>query len=248
MISVVICSIDEAKFSAVLSMYARQLDGHAFEIIHIPDAKGICEGYNRGVSLSRGDIIVFSHDDIEIHCENFRARLLGHMEHCDLLGIAGTNRLCAGSWLSAGAPYVFGQVIHSRTDINAFRALVYSAPKRLILNMQALDGVLLCCKRQVAQKVPFDQDTFPGYHMYDLDFTFRAYLAGYRLAVACDLDVVHSAVSRYDQAWENEEAVFCRKHAANLAPRPPRSGFLGFVLAPTLQEALDVLRPRFWDD
>jgi GT2 family glycosyltransferase len=248
LISVVICSTDEAKFSAVLNMYAQLLDGYPFEIIHIPDAKGICEGYNRGVSLSRGQIILFSHDDITIHCENFRSRLLSHMDHCDVLGIAGTDRLCNGNWIVAGLPHLFGQVIHDRTDTDKFRSVIYAAPKRRIPNIQAIDGALFCCRREVAQRIPFDQETFPGYHMYDLDFSFRAHLAGYKVAVACDFDVVHSSLWRYDQAWETDSEAFSRKHAAHLAPAPQQFCQLSFVVTLTLQEALAVLRPPFWED
>jgi hypothetical protein len=248
MISVVICSIDEPKFTAALNMYARLLDGYPFEIIHIPDAKGICEGYNRGVSLSRGQLILFSHDDITIHCQDFRNRLLGHMEHCDVLGIAGTNRLCNGNWVTAGMPHIFGQVVHDRTDTDKFRVVMYGVPKRRIDGIQALDGALMCCRREVAQRILFDPTGFPGYHHYDLDFSFRAYLAGYRLSVACDFDVVHSSYWRYDEAWQTDSATFDRKHAANLAPAPRQFCQLSFIVTLTLQEALALLHPPFWED
>jgi GT2 family glycosyltransferase len=248
MISVVICSIDEAKFNAVLNMYARLLDGDPFEIIHIPDAKGICEGYNRGVSLSHGDLLIFSHDDVTIHCPDFRTRLLGHMQHCDLLGVAGTDRVCNGNWITSGMPHIFGQVVHDRTDAEKFRTVIYGAPRRRIDQIQGLDGALLCCRREVALNVPFDQEGFPTYHLYDLDFSLRAHLAGYRLSVACDLDVVHSSFWRYDEAWEKDSAAFDRKHASNLAPSPRQFCQLGFVVTLTLQEALALMHPPYWED
>jgi GT2 family glycosyltransferase len=206
MISVVICSIDQAKLTAALQTYARLLGGQPYEIIHVPDARGLAEGYNRGLARSRGELIIFSHDDVEFHCQGFLGRLVGHMGHCDLLGIAGTDRASSGAWLSSGPPHVFGQIIHSRADPGGFRVLLYNAPARRVLNIQSLDGVFLCCKREVAQKIGFDQQTFQRYHMYDSDFSFRAYLAGCRLAVACDLDAVHAALSQYDYSFMEDEA------------------------------------------
>ena len=247
MISVVICSIDEAKFNACLNMYARLLDGYPFEIVHIPDARGICEGYNRGLSLSRGQLVIFSHDDITIHCPDFRTRLLGHMEHCDLLGIAGTSRLCNGNWITGGMPYIFGQVVHDRTDKDKFRTLMYAVPKRRIDGIEAVDGAIMCCRREVAEKVPFDSAGFPNYHLYDLDFSFRAHLAGYRLSVACDLDLVHSSTWRYDEAWETDAATFDRKHAGHLWPAPRQFCQLGFVVTLTLEDALALLHPAYWE-
>jgi GT2 family glycosyltransferase len=248
LISVVICSIDEPKFNTALNMYARLLNGLPFEIIHIPDAQGICEGYNRGVSLSRGELLIFSHDDVTIHSPDFQARLLGHMERCDLLGIAGADQLCDGNWISAGLPHLFGQVIHDRTDPDKFRAVIYGAPRRHISGIKALDGAMMCCRREVAQRVPFDRENFPRYHHYDLDFSLRAHQAGYRLAVACDFDVVHSSYWRYDEDWQKDADTFARKHAAHLAPVPRQFCQLSFLVTLTLEDALAILHPPYWDD
>lgn len=43
------------------------------------DARSLCEGYNRGVAMSRGDVLIFSDDDIEIPTRDLCARLLRHI-------------------------------------------------------------------------------------------------------------------------------------------------------------------------
>ena len=248
MISIVICSIDTRKFAAVSEMYARLLSGHSHEIIHIPDARGLCEGYNRGFAQSRGEMVIFSHDDVEFRAPDFGTRLLEHMSHCDVAGVGGTDKLCGGDWSVGGPPHIYGQVIHSGTDPGYYRVMVYSVPTRRIDGMQALDGVFLCCRREVVQRVAFDQTTFAGYHMYDVDFTYRAYQAGYRLSVCADLDGVHAAVSKYDESWASEERKFRAKHSATLAPIPLRWQQLAFVVAPTIGEALEITHPAHWRD
>jgi len=247
MISIVICSIDARKFAAVSEMYSRQLSGQPYEIIHIPDARGLCEGYNRGFAQCRGELVIFSHDDVEFKVPDFARRLLGHMEHCDVAGIAGTDRVCGGDWSASGPPHIYGQVIHSGTDPGYFRVMVYSVPTRRIDAMQALDGVFLCCRREVVQRISFDQETFTGFHMYDMDFTYRAYQAGYRIAVCAELEPAHAAVSSYDEAWAVEERKFRTKHAATLPPAPRRWQQLMFVVTPNIDEALEITRPRHWD-
>ena len=228
-------------------MYGRLLSGHPHEVIHISDAGGLCEGYNRGLARSRGELVIFSHDDVEFRAPEFARRLLGHMEHCDVAGVAGTNRLCGGDWSISGPPHIYGQMIHSGTDQGYFRVVVYSVPKRRVDKMQAMDGVFLCCRREVAERIGFDEGTFSGYHMYDVDFTYRAYLAGYRLSVCNDLEPVHGAVSAYDQSWAAEERKFRAKHAGTLAPVPMRWQQLAFVVAPTIGEAIGITRPAHWD-
>src|SRR6185437_1711973 len=98
MISIVICSVDARKLAAATDMYQRLFSGHAHEIVHISDARGLCEGNNRGLRRSRGEIVIFSHDDVEFRAPDFASRLLNHLNYCDIAGVAGTDRLCNGDW------------------------------------------------------------------------------------------------------------------------------------------------------
>ena len=40
--------------------------------------------------------------------------------------------------------------------------------------LQGLDGMFFVAKRAVVESVPFDEDTFDGFHGYDLDFSLAA--------------------------------------------------------------------------
>ncbi|TMH13365.1 MAG: hypothetical protein E6H68_12830 [Betaproteobacteria bacterium] len=42
------------------------LSGHPHKIIGIHDARSLAEGHNRAVQKSRGELLLFSHDDVEI--------------------------------------------------------------------------------------------------------------------------------------------------------------------------------------
>jgi hypothetical protein len=65
-ISVLICSVDPSKYERVTANYSRVLADHPHEIVDIHDARSLAEGYNRAVRKSRGDFLLFSHDDVEI--------------------------------------------------------------------------------------------------------------------------------------------------------------------------------------
>src|SRR5689334_24695816 len=110
MISVVIPSIDPVKLAAITRRFEQLLSPGPFEIVPIPDARGLAEAYNRAFARSRGDALIFCHDDIEILTPDLRQRLLDHLEHADVLGIAGTTKLRDARWASAGPPYLFGQI------------------------------------------------------------------------------------------------------------------------------------------
>jgi GT2 family glycosyltransferase len=249
MISVIICSIDEAKFAAVDATYRRLLSGGAFEIIRIADARSMCEGYNRGVGQSRGEVIIFSHDDIEIHARDFRDKLLGHLDRCDVAGVAGTTLLAGPAWAWAGPPHVYGQLGMYVRAKNFFDAAIYAAPGRQVGGMQALDGVFLACHRKVVEATPFDEQTFTAFHHYDLDCTYRAFRAGMKLAVCCDLDLIHFSFGDFgSDAWKASAARFMQKHAATIPQQPLASWNRTSVRVQTREQLLPCLHPPHWDD
>src|SRR5277367_5805667 len=129
MISIVICSINTMKFVAVSESYRQALGDEPHEIIRISNAKSLAEGYNRGLGKSTGEIVIFSHDDIEILTADFRARLRQHLHQYDVVGVAGTNRLMAGGWAAAGPPYVFGQIAYPQPKSKTVRVHIFGAPK-----------------------------------------------------------------------------------------------------------------------
>jgi hypothetical protein len=89
MVSIVICSGDEGKFEAVSQQYAAALPAGRVEIVRIADARSLAEGYNRGIERSTGEIVVFSHDDVEIVSDDLEGKLKAAMGEFDLVGVAG---------------------------------------------------------------------------------------------------------------------------------------------------------------
>jgi GT2 family glycosyltransferase len=190
MTTIIICSPDAAKFQKTAEMYSRFWPRDQLQVFHIPDARSLAEAYNRGIRAAGGDTIIFSHDDIEIVSPDLAQRLTVHLCRFDIVGVAGTTLLGHPRWLQAGPPYIFGQVAHTIPE-GGYMVDIYGASRRVFGQIQALDGLFLAVKAPIARELMFDEQTFDGFHCYDVDFTFRAYQAGYKLAVACDIQVVH---------------------------------------------------------
>ena len=81
----------------------------------------------------------------------------------------------------------------------------------MVEKIQALDGVFFGMRREVWETVRFDEASFDGFHIYDIDFTYRAHLAGYRLAVPMDLLLIHFSLGGYDLKWQAGNLKFLRK-------------------------------------
>lgn len=221
-ISVIICSRDEQKFARVSEMYSALLQGTDHEIIRISDAQSLCEGYNRGIGQSGGGILVFSHDDVEILSHDFVSRLRRHFQQFDIVGVAGTSCLIGERWYQAGPPFVHGQVAHVDANTGTYTVNVYDTRGRAKGEIQALDGLFFAARRVVAEAIPFDEATFDGFHFYDLDWTYTAYRAGYRLGVCSDIPIIHHSLGGYDEKWKQYSGRFLKKYEAALPQASPR--------------------------
>jgi len=246
MISVVFCSIDSASTESIERHYRTLLGDEPHEIIAIRDARSLAEGFNRGLDRSSGNVVIFSHDDIQfLDPAPWRATLKAHLADVDLVGVAGTSRLVYASWARAGPPYTFGQVCELDGRVAPFRVLICSVPTPLIRCMQAVDGLFMAVRRGVAEQVRFDEQTFDGFHCYDIDFSYSAHLAGFRVAVAADLPVLHRSPGNFDQAWEHYAKRFMEKHGERLPSFRRRPSQPSIVGAETKEEVLEIMRaPR----
>ncbi|MBL8524755.1 MAG: hypothetical protein JNN20_13775, partial [Betaproteobacteria bacterium] len=218
-VSAIVCSIRPDYFNAVRARLGEQFADHDFELIGIHDAKSLCEGYNRGAARAMGDVLIFCHDDIDTVHDDFGERVFHHLAHHDVLGVVGTSRLVGGDWGYAGAPHVHGQVVHRPPGETGFIYLGVGLQAPVITGIQALDGVFIATHRHVWEALKFDEATFDGFHLYDIDFTWRAHLAGYRLAVPLDLLLLHFSTGRYDMKWQAFHRRFLNKFP-QLSGRP----------------------------
>lgn len=220
MITVVICSIDPRKLAVAKSSLQLRLADAEHEIIVIDDARSLAEGYNRGAAAGHGDRVIFCHDDIEILAPDFLSRLEQHFETADVIGCAGTTRLIDSNWIYAGDPYVHGVVASpaaddwpaTRLDLTVWGGFGC----RTVEDAQALDGFFIAAKRSVVETLGFDNRNFDGFHLYDVDFSFAAYLAGFKVVVAKDLLIAHRSGGNYGDDYLRYRERFLAKYRGRL--------------------------------
>jgi GT2 family glycosyltransferase len=247
MISLIVCSKDPGKLSAVEAMYRNALGDHPWELIAITDAASLAEGNNRGVARSHGEILVFSHDDVEVLSPDFPARLMHHLSTFDLIGVAGTRQVINAAWASVGPPDIFGQVVHVLRD-GRFTVDIFSAPRRAVGRIQALDGLFMAARRSVVDRIRFDAETFDHFHLYDLDFSYQAYRAGLNVGVVNDINMLHYSTGKFDEIWQRYANRFDHKWSDCYTPRYGAIGRCCRVTVNSRSQALKVMTPSHWDD
>ena len=216
-VSLVFCSNRPEKFDTACANYRALLRDVPHEIIGIHDAQSMCEGYNRGIRRASGEIVILSHDDITIVNPDFSARLFAHLSNHDVIGVAGTTRLIDGNWVDAGWPHLHGQIGSQIHQPGKLVVTTYQVRGAVASGAQALDGAFLALRREVFERVQFDERTFDGWHLYDLDFVFSAHIGGLRTAVCNDLCLIHNSIGAYREEWERYARRFVEKHRGRLA-------------------------------
>ena len=216
-VSLIICSVTPAKLQRTVARYRTLLGSALAEVIHIADATSLCEGYNRAGSRAVGDIMLFSHDDIVVVSPDFSAKLFATLDAHDFFGVAGSTRLSGPSWNDSGWAYNRGQIAYPHGD-GSMTVSVYGPGGRVTENMQVADGLFLACRREVFDRVHFDEENFDGWNLYDLDFSYSVWKAGFRTCVRSDLLVAHESSGNYGPQWRRYADRFIGKWRDEIGP------------------------------
>ena len=230
-VSVIACSIDPEKWRGIAGNMEALLGGTGYELIGIHDARSLCEGFARGFARARGDIIIFCHDDIELLDDCFAVRVAALLERFDVIGLAGTTCLGGASWFTSGWPHQQGIIAHRRPADTSYRVDVFGLGGAVTGGIEALDGLFMAARRDVVERIGFDAATFDGFHLYDTDFSYRAHLAGYRIALAHEIPVIHASTGNMGGDWAVQADRFLSKFAGRVpagprGPNPFRAAFL----------------------
>ena len=226
LVSVICCSVDPARLSRLRENLATRLEN--WELVHIGDARSLAEAYNRGLERAVGEIIVLCHDDIRILAPDFSSRLRDHLSRFDIIGVAGSSRCQGPAALWSGPPDSHGWITYR--EGNTYLPTIAGAYGPVVAPAQVLDSVFIAANRNVFSSVRFDETAFDGFHLYDIDFTWRAHTSGLRLAICQDLLVEHLSRGDFGSTWQTYAARF-RNKFPELVIVPPTSGPNTFEVA-----------------
>lgn len=226
--TVVTCSVDEHRRRRAAALYERLFSRMPHEIVTIWNPPSLAAAYNEAVARSRADVVVLSHDDVDVLADDFAGRLVALLRDWDAVGVVGSTRMLGPAVGWSGHPHLRGWITHRVVGETGFRVDVLH-PAPWAAGIAVLDGVLIAARREVLAAMPFDAEAFDGFHLYDLDWSFRASQVGYRLGVCGQLVLVHASRGAYDARWQHYADRFCTKHGTGDTP-PVESSFFGATL------------------
>jgi len=178
----------------------------------LDSGKGLLYDYSQAYNTANGNIIVYTHDDVDILSPSWDTKLKQLMTKCDVFGVAGTSEfdLDAGYWWFPGtfpSAHLHGYVKHT-ADNQQWVTTYGEIPHYCV----AIDGVFMAFKRSVfdSGKVTFDSDYFDGYHYYDMDLCMQAIDASCSLLVD-EFPILHRSVGALSSEWSTYRDKFKSK-------------------------------------
>lgn len=171
--------------------------------------------YNKGLSESNNDILVFMHDDVQILTNNWGRLLLKHYNssHYGILGVAGTKNLNSnGIWWS-NKESMYGRVYHTdgkKEWLSEYSNNFFDKIKEVVV----VDGVFISCsKSRIKEKF---NEYYDGFHFYDISFCFDNFKSNVSIGVISNISILHKSVGQTNQQWEVNRLKFIEKEKENL--------------------------------
>lgn len=171
--------------------------------------------YNKGLSESKNDIIVFMHDDIIIETPSITRKIIKLFQNnpeYGIIGLAGTDTLVSGMWWEK-RDRMFGQVKHQhegRTWKNSYSGGFGDNLKEVV----CVDGLFFAVhKKRLKEK--FDEE-FNGFHFYDIPFCISNFLNGVKIGVTTKIMVIHKSIGMVNEQWGVNKLIFEAKYNEHL--------------------------------
>ena len=222
MISVVICSVNK-NLALQVKRNIDQTIGVEWQLILLDNEvlkKSITEVYNLGAAQAKFETICFVHEDVLFRTGEWGKRIIDYFnddKDLSLVGVAGSmykSRTFSG-WSTGISSFDCSNVLH----INKLgqEEKLYSNPlsSKKLQPTVTLDGVFICARKECWQKNPFDE-SIKGFHLYDIDFSFRNFMSG-KVAVTFEIDLVHiTEGGNFGDEWVNNTIEWHKSFACQL--------------------------------
>jgi hypothetical protein len=188
--------------------------------------------------------LVFMHEDIIFEKKNWGLELLRIFENPEigLIGVAGStykSRTLSG-WYSGEPSFNYCHIKHLTNG--EIHLLKYPAQWKQSENeVIIIDGVFMVARKSIWEKVPFNSALLKGFHLYDIDFSFRVSDVA-KVVVTESIPMIHDTKGGdFGKKWLKEALLF---HRANnhLLPKSIKSYIFFRVETQTSNYKLDYLK------
>lgn len=230
MITFIVCSIDPVRLQR-LEENIKATVGVPYEFIGFDNRTaglGICKVYNQCAEQAKYPVLCFLHEDVKLLTDNWGDKLLSQVlkPECGIVGFAGSavkSRELSG---------VMHKYYSECNVIDISEGEEPRMPHKQVTHcglefapVITVDGLFQMMRREVWDEIRYDEQTFRGFHLYDLDMALAVSFK-YTNYVCHSVNIIHYSRGSYKREWYleslryNEKWGDCLPHYIN---RPSES-------------------------
>ena len=192
--SIIICSRNQ-DIPEPLKRSIAETIGAEYELVVIDNSHNgysLFSAYNEGVRRAKGEILCFCHEDILFHTPSWGGSVQNLFSD-ESIGVVGV----IGSHFLPGVPmYWWSSPFISQYSVNNDKGVVQRNDHREFLHnhiadVVTIDGVCFFISRKLFESIRFDDRTFQGFHLYDMDICMQVQALGKRVCVTDVLEIEH---------------------------------------------------------
>ena len=180
--------------------------GAPFEIIAIDNHDNdysLTRAYNYGAKKARFNYLVFVHEDILFHTNDWGRRLVNHLKDLkvSLVGILGCTiktRIPSGVWVPIPSLIRINQL--QRKPDGSVEHNYNNPCHETSSEVAILDGMFLATRRENWEIAPFDDELLTHFHGYDVDFSLAQGQLG-KVIVIYDILIEHFSEGNFSAEW-----------------------------------------------
>jgi glycosyltransferase involved in cell wall biosynthesis len=199
------------KIDPKFKEYIEQSCGvHKMEVIPFenPGTHSLSEAYNIILEKASNDIVVLCHDDLYFEKKNWGNKVLKHFKRnpeYGILGVAGTKFFPKSARWWEITEEMLGIVNHQQGEKKWTNQ--YSESKGSKLDETVIVDGLFIALDKTKIKHTFDE-SFDGFHFYDLGFSFKNHISGVKVGVFYDVRITHLSIGQTNNEWESNRLKF----------------------------------------
>lgn len=187
------------------------------------DGVGLSTVYNGLIDKAKNDYVIFLHDDVKLQ-KGFDKIIYDIFDKTSygILGVAGSPRLDeTGVWWS-NRKEMYGNVWH-KNEFNEWHKLKYQGKfTKKIMPVVVIDGLFMAVNKSRI-KSNFNE-SFDGFHYYDIPFCVDNYLKNVRIGVINLFDVFHDSIGLTSPQWESNRKKFVEAYKEVLPLNSNKNG------------------------
>jgi glycosyltransferase involved in cell wall biosynthesis len=219
-ISIIICSRTQTINEDLCENIKRTI-GCEYELIVIDNSENqysIFEAYNLGIEKSTGEYLCLMHDDILLHTMNWGLivnDIFEQNKELGLLGVAGAKsktKMPSAWW---DCPEV-NQLLYLKQHLKngSIEKWEKGFTNTNMEKVVAIDGVFMVARKEKQFRF---QESFEGFHGYDLNISFEYIKLGYEIMVSKLILLEHFSLGTLDENWYSS-TLQLHKLYSNLLP------------------------------